>query len=77
LSLSLFSFVRPLEKSGAQVFISFNLAVTYLRYFEETQEVGHLDGSDAGGGADHARNHFAHLRLVAVKLSVVDVAYGS
>lgn len=59
------------------MFISLNLAVTYLRYFEETQEVGHLDGGDAGGGADHARDHFSHLRLVAVKLCVVDVTYGT
>ena len=55
---------------------------THLRYFEEPQQVGHLDGGDAGGGADHARDDLvdlvAHLghratRTLVLILAVIDV----
>ena len=58
--------------------------MTHLRYFEEAQQVGHLDGGDAGRGADHSGDHLvhlvAHLRTRTVRtlvLAVVDVADGA
>lgn len=48
---------------------------TNLWYPEEPQQVGDLHGSDGGGGAHNAGDHFANSRRIARVLRVVDVAY--
>ncbi len=51
--------------------------MTYLRNLEELEEVGNLDGGDAGGRPDHSGDHLRLAAVLTLVLRSPDVADGT